>query len=550
MFTDNFDYASMGDFVRGVLNDEEVAGYTIYIDIFERKFGVHLSIINNLNTYYYETMRLLQRHDLLLDFNKISNYKRIIDRVNVYVSKDSLKFGNNLKLDRNVFIESNCKIGENCELVNCYISSNCVIGNNVKLSNTIIWEKSVIGSNSRINACLIGSNVRIGNNCSLCENVVLSDGTHIKDNTNLTARGVFYKKEESSDEKPNETLAVAKDNYHKYILGSSSYSCDADHESDFDSTDNEFTGGEEDDDESTISESTCIQNDTSRNTHFYVWKLKQRKSEKESENKLLRQNNANDSNEEYGLEESDNSSSSSDEDSDDDGYDYGDDDDDDNDAKKSSTSSSGQQAKVKSGIDLDDTELFYNEVVDLLKGALEDNVDPANIITEINSRKHANNIHIDEVCFYFSKALFKFALNHSISKKITFLNSLNTILVKHNFIKLINNYIKIDKKQPQLIFLNSLQDFFLSTKNNKDIGADFMENFYAKTLHELFNEYELLQEECILEWYKKSLNDLEGSAESDLKKDKKYSLERLKKFIEWLETAEEEDDDDDEDDDE
>ena len=37
-FTDNFDFENMNDFIKGVLVDEEVSGYTMYIDVFKMKF--------------------------------------------------------------------------------------------------------------------------------------------------------------------------------------------------------------------------------------------------------------------------------------------------------------------------------------------------------------------------------------------------------------------------------------------------------------------------------------------------------------------------------
>ena len=67
MFTDNFDYDNMADYMRGVLVEEEVAGYTCYIDVIHKKFNLHYSMINNINTYYFETMRIIQRIDLILN---------------------------------------------------------------------------------------------------------------------------------------------------------------------------------------------------------------------------------------------------------------------------------------------------------------------------------------------------------------------------------------------------------------------------------------------------------------------------------------------------
>ncbi len=67
MFTDNFDYENMTDYIRGVLVEEEVAGYTCYIDVFKKKFHDHYSNITNINTYYLEMMKMIQRNDLILN---------------------------------------------------------------------------------------------------------------------------------------------------------------------------------------------------------------------------------------------------------------------------------------------------------------------------------------------------------------------------------------------------------------------------------------------------------------------------------------------------
>lgn len=162
--------------MNGVLSDEEVSGYVIHMDTLKPHFGSHFSLISDLNSYYVENMRLLSRPDLTLD-NEL--FRRQADRLNVYTSKKTLKFGDNCRLVRNVLIDSGCRIGENCELENCVIGANCQIGANVKLTNSIVWPNSRIGSNSVINACLIGFGVRIGSNVKICENCVFGSDVQV-----------------------------------------------------------------------------------------------------------------------------------------------------------------------------------------------------------------------------------------------------------------------------------------------------------------------------------------------------------------------------------
>lgn len=106
---------------------------------------------------------------------------------------------------------------------------------------------------------------------------------------------------------------------------------------------------------------------------------------------------------------------------------------------------------------------------------------------------------------------------------------------------LFENYYKRTKKS-QFEFLNSHMEFFveMSTK----IGSNqFIDVNYVKTLHYLFNEYDFLNQEAIIEWYDKQVGRLDGSSETT-----KYAIGKLKPFIDWL--KEDEDDDDDDEDDE
>lgn len=188
MFTDNFDHENMEQFVNGVLSDEEVSGYVIHMDTLTLRFGSHFSLVTDLNSYYMESMRLLSRADLVIDFE---HFRRQPDRLNVYTSKLTLKFGDNCRLGRNVLIDAGCRIDENCELENCFIAANCHLASNVKLTNTVVWPNSRIGPNSHINACLIGFGARIGANVRICENCVLGNDVQVLDNETVLDFSMF-----------------------------------------------------------------------------------------------------------------------------------------------------------------------------------------------------------------------------------------------------------------------------------------------------------------------------------------------------------------------
>lgn len=178
MFTDNFDHETMEQFIVGVLNDEEVSGYVVHVDALALKFGAHFSRIVDLNTYYYETMRLLTRADLTLaDLGEL--FRRQADKFNVYTSKSVLKFGDNCKIGRNVFVDAGARISENCELENCFIAANCHLGANVKLTNSVVWPNTRIGPKSVLNAVFVGFGVKIGRNVNVCENCVFGNDVQV-----------------------------------------------------------------------------------------------------------------------------------------------------------------------------------------------------------------------------------------------------------------------------------------------------------------------------------------------------------------------------------
>lgn len=132
---------------------------------------------------------------------------------------------------------------------------------------------------------------------------------------------------------------------------------------------------------------------------------------------------------------------------------------------------------------------------------------------------------------------------------------------------LLENYYTGTKKS-QLEFINAHLEFFVETSlkvmastsqsgpTTPPTWAQFLDKFYVKTLHFLFNDFEFLSQEAVLEWYDKQCRQMATLDESDPKNGvKKYAIGKLKPLIEWIkkedddnddEEEEEDDDDDDE----
>ena len=90
--------------------------------------------------------------------------------------------------------------------------------------------------------------------------------------------------------------------------------------------------------------------------------------------------------------------------------------------------------------------------------------------------------------------------------------------------------------------------FFVETKLTATSSTNsFADSYLVKTIHYMFNECEFLSDEVIIEWYEKQHVANDASTQADHVEVKKFALNKLKPFIEWLKEDEDEDDDEDED---
>ncbi|RNA07951.1 Translation initiation factor eIF-2B subunit epsilon [Brachionus plicatilis] len=559
MFTDNFDFKTMKEFVIGILNDEEVSGYTIYIDQIQSKFASHFGQINSLNSYFHETMKLLQRVDMVFDYSTRSKYRSLADSINAFAAKSAHMSGNHSKSMRNVFVEHNARIGKNCHLVNCFIGASCTIGNNVKLTNSIVWSNSRIGDNSVLNGTFVASCAKIGTGCRINANNLFADYCKVKDGTCFTDRAVYYTKEvekrlrskssccvetdESCDENQeavelakrieNLSVGVNESNYMKFFVTQKGM-IESDDEDEFDLDEGDEDGEEALSIASACSEAHSTSNDTSKNGHFMVIRSQKRNfSESDWLNEWNSEGQSTDGSDESSEEDFDRNSSDN---------------------------------ELELGEHVEETETFFVEVVDSLKRAIRESLESQNIVLEINGRKHANGIQIDDTCYYLAKAIFYLpiatsAVDRNLTLKeqqdgnqsLDYLKSLKVYLEK--LAPVIENYFT-KTKQSQRLFLESLQDFFLNTKLHSDQAPNsFLDTYYVKTLLHMFNECEFLDESIIIEWHQQQTALLDKSKKSDLSLLdtqqrvqaskillKEHSIEKLKPFIEWLKEDEEDED--------
>ncbi|KAL3879779.1 hypothetical protein ACJMK2_032065 [Sinanodonta woodiana] len=173
LFTDNFDYQTRDDFVKGILTNEEIMGNTIYIRIITEKYAARIS---NLQLYDSVSRDIINRWTYpMVPDNCIKHNKDNMSygRHNIYLSKD-VSLARGCVLEENVLVGKGSSIGNNSFISNTVIGRNCKIGENVKLIDSYVWDGVTVEKNCVIKKSLLCDNVTVYEGVTVCPRCVLS----------------------------------------------------------------------------------------------------------------------------------------------------------------------------------------------------------------------------------------------------------------------------------------------------------------------------------------------------------------------------------------
>nr|XP_012420086.1 PREDICTED: translation initiation factor eIF-2B subunit epsilon isoform X2 [Odobenus rosmarus divergens] len=140
LFTDNFDYQTRDDFVRGLLVNEEILGNQIHMHVTTRGYGARVS---NLHMYAAVCADVIRRwvYPLTPEANFADNTTQSCthSRHNIYRGSE-VSLGHGSILEENVLLGSGTVIGSNCFITNSVIGPGCHIGDNVVLDQAYLWR--------------------------------------------------------------------------------------------------------------------------------------------------------------------------------------------------------------------------------------------------------------------------------------------------------------------------------------------------------------------------------------------------------------------------
>ncbi|CAH2248339.1 translation initiation factor eIF-2B subunit epsilon [Pelobates cultripes] len=203
LFTDNFDYQTRDDFVRGILVNEEILGNQIHLHVTQEEYGARVS---NLLMYEAVTLDILCRwlYPLTPETNFTDQESQCCThaRHNIYRGSEVSR-GHGSTLRENVLIGSNTTIGANCNISNTSIGRKCSIGDRVTLENVYIWDGVHIEDDVTIKTSIICDNVivkkrvQINANCVLTSKVVVGPDLQILESTVIS---LHHPDEDEEDE--------------------------------------------------------------------------------------------------------------------------------------------------------------------------------------------------------------------------------------------------------------------------------------------------------------------------------------------------------------
>ncbi|BFZ15193.1 hypothetical protein BsWGS_18231 [Bradybaena similaris] len=503
LFTDNFDYQTRDDFVKGILVNEEIMGNKIHLSIIRDKYAARVS---NMHTYDAISKDVITRwtYPLVPDLFGSNQGERIkYGRHNVYCSED-VTLSRGCELRQDVVVGSGTQIGSGSVVSGCVVGRNCSIGENVVLRNSYLWDNVTVEDNCVIDTALLCSGVKVLNNVNIKKGVILAWEVIVGPDVTVP-QGTQLMSEPQTDGFDDMDLSFGENEG---------------------AANNKILNGKEDNIQDTEK--------YGQRSKAYLYKPDV-ESDNEEEGLVVDVT--------WGLSASDSEDHLS--------YDSDGDDDSRKDQDVESDIEDGEPLDLESDEDDEDVvdsalgfnpkacamernTAFYQELLDTLLRASSDKISDDNLILEINSLKHAYTVPIDQVIHSLPSALIEMAAQEykiPISAEPPFLAAAKKNIEQYS--SLLCYYIK--NNETKLIAINGLGDFVISHKDLQPRLPQFLNFLY---------DADVLTEQALFGWFESS-NFTPGSNEA-----LRHSfLKKLAQpFIKWLQEAEEESSEDDDDD--
>jgi translation initiation factor eIF-2B subunit epsilon len=175
LFSDNFDYDTRDQFIRGLVMNQELQAASIYVQ--QLPNDQYAAKVSDWMSYHTVSQDIINRwvYPLVPDMGICSlKQQYLFLKDNIY-RNNSVKVQRNSALKNDVVVQSECYIDENSILSRCVIGKNCKIGRNCRISNAYIFDNTVISDSCEIINSIIGANVHVQAGCEIYDGCVIGN---------------------------------------------------------------------------------------------------------------------------------------------------------------------------------------------------------------------------------------------------------------------------------------------------------------------------------------------------------------------------------------
>lgn len=192
LFSDNFDYQTRDNFIRGILVNEEILGNRIYTYVISDQYAARVC---NLHTYDAISKDVIHRwvYPLVPDIAPTDEPPYSYGRHNIYLNS-GVTLARGCILEHDVAVAGGSVIGANTYIANSVIGPNCTIGDNCHIEGSYLWSNVTVKKNSTIHSSIIAdgveikSNVKVEPGCIISFRVVIGPDFTVQAGSRITGK--------------------------------------------------------------------------------------------------------------------------------------------------------------------------------------------------------------------------------------------------------------------------------------------------------------------------------------------------------------------------
>ncbi|CAH0391142.1 unnamed protein product [Bemisia tabaci] len=194
LFSDNFDFQTLDDFVRGLLINEEILASSVYSHVLLG--DEYTACVNSWSSYQQVSADVINRwvHPQVPDNNVQAPYT--YRRNNIYLQQN-ISLSKDCKLLQDTIIGAGSQIGNNTVIKNSVIGCQCKIGSNVTIKNSFLFDGCIVKDNCTISYAVLGSVSQVGESSSVLDGCIL--GPHVVLDSKTCVKSMLLQASESKD---------------------------------------------------------------------------------------------------------------------------------------------------------------------------------------------------------------------------------------------------------------------------------------------------------------------------------------------------------------